>query len=97
MPSYLMLANYTDQGIRNIKQSPQRLEAVKQAAQQAGGRMVFFYLTMGQYDFAALVELPNDEVAARLLLTVGSQGNVRTTTLRAFQETEYQRIVGGVP
>lgn len=97
MPSYLILANYTDQGIRNIKQSPQRLEAVKQAAQQAGGRMVFFYLTMGQYDFAALVELPNDEVAARLLLTVGSQGNVRTTTLRAFQETEYQRIVGGVP
>ena len=97
MPSYLMLANYTDQGIRNIKQSSQRLEAVKQAAQQAGGRMVFFYLTMGQYDFAALVELPNDEVAARLLLTVGSQGNVRTTTLRAFQETEYQRIVGGVP
>jgi len=97
MPSYLILANYTDQGIRNIKQSSQRLEAVKQAAQQAGGRMVFFYLTMGQYDFAALVELPNDEVAARLLLTVGSQGNVRTTTLRAFQETEYQRIVGGVP
>lgn len=97
MPSYLILANYTDQGIRTIKQSPQRLEAVKQAAQAAGGRLVFFYLTMGQYDFAALAELPNDEVAARLLLTIGSQGNVRTTTLKAFQETEYQRIVGSVP
>jgi uncharacterized protein with GYD domain len=97
MPSYLILANYTDQGIRSIKQSPQRLEAVKQAATAAGGKVVFFYLTMGQYDFTVLVELPNDEVAARLALTVGAQGNVRTTTLKAFQESEYQRIIGSLP
>lgn len=97
MPSYLILGNYTDQGIRNIKQSPQRLEAVKQAAQQGGGRMIFFYLTMGQHDFATLLELPNDEAAARLLLTIGSQGNVRTATLKAFQESEYQRIIGSLP
>ncbi|MSQ13446.1 MAG: GYD domain-containing protein [Dehalococcoidia bacterium] len=97
MPSYLILANYTDQGIRTIKQSPQRVEAFKQAATAAGGKVVFVYLTMGQYDLALLAELPNDEVAARLALTVGAQGNVRTTTLKAFQETEFQRIIGSLP
>jgi uncharacterized protein with GYD domain len=97
MPSYLILGDYTEQGIRNIKQSPQRLEAVKQAAQAARGRVVFFYLTMGEHDFACLAELPDDQAAARLLLTIGSQGNVRTTTMRAFTEDEYRGIVGGLP
>lgn len=97
MPSYLVLGNFTDQGIRTIKQSPQRLEAAKQAATAAGGRVVFFYLTMGQHDIAVLFELPNDEAAARLLLTLGSQGNLRTTTLKSFQEPEYQRIIGSLP
>ena len=64
MPSYLVLGNWTDQGIRNIKGGPQRLEAAKEAAQAAGGRIVFFYMTMGQYDLAALIELPDDEAAA---------------------------------
>ena len=93
MTSYLVLGNYTDEGIRNIKDSPNRLAAVRQAVNDAGGRLIFFYLTMGQYDFASLVEVPNDEVAATLLLKVGGQGNVRTTTLKAFTEDEYQSIV----
>ena len=93
MTSYLVLGNYTDEGIRNIKDSPNRLAAVRQAVNDAGGRLIFFYLTMGQYDFASLVEVPNDEVAATLLLKVGGQGNVRTTTLKAFTEYEYQNIV----
>ena len=87
------MGNYTDEGIRNIKDSPNRLAAVRQAVNDAGGRLIFFYLTMGQYDFASLVEVPNDEVAATLLLKVGGQGNVRTTTLKAFTEDEYQSIV----
>ena len=96
MPSYLTLGNWTEQGIRNVKQGPQRLEAVKQAARDAGGRVVFFYMTLGQYDFAALFELPDDEAAAKLLLNIGSQGNVHTTTLKAFTEDEYQSIVGSL-
>lgn len=56
MPSYLSLINYTDQGIRAIKDAPQRLDAAKQAIQAAGGRMIFFYLLMGQYDLATLIE-----------------------------------------
>ena len=97
MPSYLHLVNWTDQGIRNVKESPQRLDAVKQGAEAAGGRVIFFYLTMGQYDMALLTELPNDEAAARLALMVGSQGSVRTTTLKAFTEDEYRSIVGSLP
>ena len=96
MPSYLHLVNWTDQGIRDVKESPQRLDAVKQAAQAAGGRVIFFYLTMGQYDMALLTELPNDEMAARLALAVGSQGSVRTTTLKAFTEDEYRSIIASL-
>ena len=62
MASYLVLGNYTDEGIRNIKDSPNRLAAVRQAVEGVGGRLIFFYLTMGQYDFVSLAELPNDEV-----------------------------------
>ena len=97
MPSYLCLTNWTDQGVRNIKDSPQRLDAVKQAARDAGGKLVFFYLTMGQYDLATLLEFPNDEVAAKFLLSIGSQGNIRTTTLGAFTEQEYRTILGAPP
>lgn len=97
MPSYLILGSWTEQGIRNVKQGPQRLDAVKQAAQQAGGQVIFFYLTFGQHDFASLVELPNDDTAARLLLNIGSQGNVRTTTLKAFTEDEYRNIIASLP
>ena len=58
--------------------------------------MIFFYLTLGQYDFASLVEIPNDEVAAAILLRLGGEGNIRTTTLKAFTEDEYQSIVASV-
>lgn len=97
MPSYLSLVNWTDQGIRAVKESPQRLDAVKQAIQSAGGRMIFFYMLMGEYDLVTLMELPNDEVAARVLLAIGATGNVRTTTLKAFTEEEYQRIIASLP
>ena len=97
MPSYLTLGNWTEQGIRNIKGSQDRLDSVKEAAQAAGGRLIFFYMTMGQYDFATVIELPDDEAAARLLLNVGSLGNVRTTTLKAFTEDEYRSVVASLP
>ncbi len=96
MPSYLVLANWTEQGIRNVKDSPQRLDAFKQAAEAAGGRLIFFYMTMGQYDLAALVEVPDDHTFARLALNLGSQGNIRSTTLKAFTEDEYRSITGSL-
>ena len=97
MPSYLSMGKWTDQGMKNIKQSPARLDAVKAAAKEAGGRVVFFYMTMGEYDFAVLWELPNDEVASRLLLSASMQGNVRSTTMKAFTEDEYRKVIGSLP
>ena len=97
MPSYLSLINWTDQGVRNVKDSPQRFDAFTQAVQAAGGRVIFLYMTMGAYDLATVVELPNDETAARVLLGVSSLGNVRTTTLKAFTEEEFRSIIAALP
>ena len=97
MPSYLSLLNWTEQGARDIKQSPERLDAAKEAIQAAGGRMIFFYMTMGEYDIATLIEAPNDEAAASMLLALGAQGSIRTKTMRAFTEDEFRSIVGNLP
>lgn len=97
MPTYIMLANYTDQGIRNIKESPKRLDAARDMVKQLGGEMKEFYLTLGPYDFVTVVDVPNDEVGAKLLLTLGSMGNVRTTTFKAYTETEFRKIIQSLP
>ena len=97
MPTYVVLANWTDQGIRNVKKSPQRLDATKKAIEAAGGKMLGFYLTMGKYDEVLIVEGPSDELAATLALSAGSEGNVRTETLKAFPEAEYRNIIAKIP
>ena len=97
MPSYLSLIEWTDHGIHNVKDSPQRLDTFKQRVQQAGGRVIFFSMTMDEYDLATLVEAPDDETYARVPLQVAGAGNVRTTTLQAFTEQEYRTIMGGLP
>jgi uncharacterized protein with GYD domain len=93
MASYLTLGSWTEQGIQNVKESPQRVEAARSAIEAAGGHLVFFYMTMGQYDFAALVETDGDEAAAKLLLNLARQGNIRTETVRAFTEEEHTSII----
>ena len=97
MPSYLSLINWTEQGVRDVKGSPERLDAVKKAAEAAGGRVIFFYMLMGDYDLATLFELPDDEAAARVLLAAGMGGNVRSKTYKAFTEDEYRKIIGSLP
>ena len=94
MPSYLSLVNWTEQGIKNVKDSPRRLDQVKHKIEQAGGRVIFFYMTMGQYDLVTVFELPDDQAAAKAALQLGMGGNVRTTTLKAFTEEEYRGIIG---
>ena len=91
-----MLNNWTDQGIRTIKESPRRLDATKKAIEAAGGKMLGFYLTMGKYDSVLIVEAPSDEVAATLALSAGSQGSIRTETLKAFPEAEYRHIIAKI-
>jgi uncharacterized protein with GYD domain len=97
MPTYIALCRYTAKGIESVKQSPSRVDAARQAFRQAGGDMKTLYLTMGQYDIVAVIEAPNDEAMARIALALGSQGNVRTETMRAFTEEEFRKIAGSMP
>lgn len=96
MPTYLCLLNWTDQGIKNVKDSPKRLDSVKKALKGIGGEAKAFYMLQGAYDLALILEAPDDEALAKLLLKVGAAGNVRTTTLRAYTEAEYRKILGGL-
>lgn len=97
MPTYITLIQYTQQGIQNIKEGPERLDAARAAAEAAGGKFIGFYLTMGQYDAVLISEGPDDETVTRQLLATGAQGDVRTETLRAFTEDEYRQLVADLP
>jgi uncharacterized protein with GYD domain len=97
MPTYISLINYTDQGIRNIKDSPKRLDAAKKLLKDLGGEFKQFYLTMGSHDIVVVAEAPSDDAMAKFLLALSSLGNIRTTTLKAFPEAEYRKIIHGLP
>ena len=97
MSTYIMLANFTDQGIRDIKESPRRANAARDLAGACGAEMKDIYLTLGGHDFVVLVEAPDDEAVAKFALKLGALGNVRTTTLKAFTEQEYRTIVEALP
>ncbi|MGZ9164136.1 MAG: GYD domain-containing protein [Anaerolineales bacterium] len=97
MANYIILIRYTQQGAQNIKESPARLDAAKKAFQSMGGELKQWYLVMGQYDAVIVAEAPNDETVAKFTLAVGSLGNVRTETLRAFNEDEYRNIIAALP
>lgn len=96
MATYISLIRYTDQGIRTIKESPNRLDAAKKAFQAAGGELKQFYLAMGKYDIVIISEAPDDETVARISLSLGSMGNIRTQTTRIFSEAEFRKIVGSL-
>jgi uncharacterized protein with GYD domain len=90
MPTYIVLGNFTDQGIRSIRDSLKREDAFRKQCEKLGARVRDVYRTMGRYDLAAIVDVPDDVTATSLLYSIGALGNVRTETLRAFtrQETE---------
>ncbi len=97
MSMYIALINYTPQGIANIKESPDRANAARELARTCGTEMKDFYMTLGAYDIVATVEAPNDQAMAKFVLALGSLGNVRTTTLKAFTEPEYREIIQALP
>jgi uncharacterized protein with GYD domain len=97
MPRYVVLANFTDEGVRNIKQLPEWLKRGEDRLMQAGGRFISWHATQGAYDAVAIVEYPDDETATRALLALNREGNVRTTTLRAFPREEFEKIVASLP
>lgn len=96
MATFVTLVNFTDQGIRNVKESPDRFEAFKAAGEQLGLKVKSAYYTVGQHDMVLVVE-GDDEAATALLLKTGSLGNVRTQTLHAFSVDEMRKIIGRMP
>ena len=93
MGTYIALLDYTDQGIRNIRDSPHRADQFGDLAERAGAKIVAQYWTIGNHDGMLILEAPSDEVAASILLALGASGNVRTTTLRAFEWADAQGLI----
>jgi uncharacterized protein with GYD domain len=94
MPTYLIQSQWTDQGIRSVKDSAKRLDLGKKKLKDMCGEIKAVYLTTGAFDMVAVVEVPNDATLAAYALWLGSQGNLRTRTVKAFTEDEYRRIIG---
>ncbi|MCF6158567.1 MAG: GYD domain-containing protein [wastewater metagenome] len=97
MATYIILFDFTPQGIENIKESPNRVELVRQAFQNMGARVKDFYMVLGQYDTIIIAEAPDDETIAKLSLAISSLGNVLVQTHRAFTEDEYRNIIRTLP
>ena len=93
MATYIALSNFTDQGIRSIKDSTKRADAVMEAAKKFGATMTQLYWTLGKYDLVAIIEAPDDTSATAFALAIGSGGNVRMQTMRAFNKAEMSGIL----
>ena len=97
MSAYIMLGRFTQQGIETIKEVPARDVAAEQTIQAMGAELKGLYYVMGQYDFVAIIEAPDDETVAKLAIAIGSLGNVRTETLRAYTKDEFAKIIATLP
>jgi uncharacterized protein with GYD domain len=93
MATFILLADYTDHGFRQIKDSPRRLDAARELGSHMAVQIKDFYLCMGGHDIVTIVDAP-DEAMAKFVLSLAAAGAVRTTTLRAFDEQQYRKIVG---
>ncbi len=96
MARYIMLCNWTDHGIKNVKDSGDRLDKARDLAKSLKGELKEFWMTMGQYDFVVTVDMPNDEAMATLTLKIASAGAIRSTTLKAFEESRYRALTGAI-
>ncbi len=97
MPTYISLLNWTDQGIRKVKQTTKRAKAFQDMARKMRVKVKDIYWTVGQYDVVVIMEAPDDEALSRLMLGLGTLGNVRTETLRAYSTQEMNVILLGMP
>jgi uncharacterized protein with GYD domain len=96
MARYIELLNWTDQGVKNVKESPKRLDAARALAKKMGCEVREFYMTTGACDMVVIVDAPDDDTVAKFNLTLAMGGNVRTTTLKAFTEDSYRKIIGSL-
>jgi uncharacterized protein with GYD domain len=93
---YILLINWTEQGISKINESPDRFSSFKAMVEKLGGKLIGGYYTFGDHDVVIVMEAPNDEAVMSLMLKVGSAGNVRTKTLKAFTAEEGIKIIRGL-
>lgn len=96
MATYVVLVKWTEQGAREAKALPHRIDTARELLGKNGGQLINVYMTMGGYDAVSIIEAPSDEVMAKVLVTIGSGGKIRTTTLKAFGESELRQIVGSL-
>lgn len=93
MATFVSLINWTDQGIKNFRDTAKRADAFTELVEKLGGSVKGVYWTLGEYDLIAITEAPDAETATAVLLQLGSMGNIRTTTLQAFDRDGIQRII----
>jgi uncharacterized protein with GYD domain len=96
MPTYVMLANWTEQGMRSIEESPKRIDAARKTLEEMGGRVMSALMTMGAHDLVIIYDAPDDAVAARFTLLLSKQGNVRTSSMKAFPEEAFRQIINSL-
>jgi uncharacterized protein with GYD domain len=97
MPTYVTLWNYTQDGVEDVEDSPDRIEAGKEIVEEAGGEVHHVFVTFGRHDVVTVAEYPDDEAAARAHLRIASGGNVTSETLRAMDESTFRDVVGDLP
>jgi uncharacterized protein with GYD domain len=96
MPTYITLWNYTQQGLENIQDSPERLDAAVDLMGSLGGELHAVYLTMGEYDLVTVAEFPDDDAAAKTVIGIAQGGNVSPMTMKAWPEAEYRELIGSM-
>jgi uncharacterized protein with GYD domain len=97
MPLFIVTINWTDQGIRGVKDAPKRSRAARELASKLGVDIKQIYLTSGDSDLLAIMEAPSGDNIAKLAMAIGAQGNVRTRTARAWTEAEFQKLIAELP
>jgi uncharacterized protein with GYD domain len=97
MPTFILLMKFTDMGIRRVKDSPGRIEEAIQGWGALGGKLIGLYTVLGEYDLVAIGDAPSDETVVNFILKLGSIGNVRTKTFRAFTKEEFTEMVNKLP
>jgi uncharacterized protein with GYD domain len=97
MATFMLFLQWTEQGVRNVKDFGNRHQSARAAAEKLGGRIVSTYLTTGEYDVVATVDMPNGEAMSQLALSIAASGNARTTTVRAYSVDEFAKLASGIP
>jgi uncharacterized protein with GYD domain len=96
MARYIQLLNWTDQGVKTVRESPKRLDAARDLAKKMGCEIREFYMTIGASDMVVIADAPDDTTMAKFSLMLAMGGNVRTTTMKAFPEDAYRKIIGAL-